>query len=54
MDRTITRVEPTNPKDGLLQDWEIFANWVRSWDLSILLALHLLKQYLRSISRCVD
>ncbi len=25
MDRTITRVEPTNPKDGLLQDWEIFA-----------------------------
>ncbi len=25
MDRTLTRVEPTNPKDGLLQDWEIFA-----------------------------
>jgi len=28
--------------------------WVRSWDLSIHLAFHLLKQYLRSISRCVD
>jgi len=25
MDRTITRIEPFEPKNGLLQDWEIFA-----------------------------
>jgi len=25
MDRTLTRIEPIEPKNGLLQDWEIFA-----------------------------